>query len=287
MAKIKEVCVKYREYPLLFERWKSMTKKSAIVVGATGLVGTSLVKQLCENENYVSVLAIGRNKVDYQHEKLTQHLSSFEELVDADFDFAHEVFCCLGTTRKKAGSREQVEKVDYEYPLRVATIAKNRRIEHFLVISAMGANDKSLAHYSRVKGKLEEALIKFEFPRLSIIRPSLLVGKRAEFRLGEAFGAAVLKVANPLLVGGLKKYRSIAASQVALAMMCIALSNEKTSVKIYNSDELLQMVLPESEQREDEMIDRDPVFNWSKIKDDVTVVDDEVVFKRDKDKKDN
>ena len=258
-----------------------MSKRSAVVIGATGLVGQSLVKQLCEDGRYISVITIGRSKLTYTHEKLQQRICSLETISESDIDLAHEIFCCLGTTMKKAKTKEQFEKVDFEYPLNVASLAKNRGIEHFIVISAMGASEKAVAYYSRVKGKLEKELIKLEFKRLSIIRPSLLTGEREEFRLGEKVGEAVLKVANPLLVGPLKKVRSIPAEQVAKAMIAIALTPSKNPVTIYKSDQLLKMEIPPQKEDEKQMIDREATFNWDKVlKEDV--VDDEVVFDRTK-----
>lgn len=259
-----------------------MSKRSAIVVGATGLVGSSLVKQLCEQENYVSVLTIGRNSLDYEHKKLVQRIRSLDEISEGDLDFAHDVFCCLGTTIKTAGSRAQFEKVDFEYPMQVASLAKNRGVDHFIVISAMGASQNSKAYYSRVKGNLEAELGKLDFPRLSIVRPSLLVGNRKEFRFGERAGAAVLNLVNPLLIAGLKKYRSIEASQVAVAMIGIALSTDTTPVRIYESNELAEMQLPKMGQNEGSL-DREATFNWNKLKEgDQTVIDQDVVFDRTK-----
>src|SRR5690606_29231739 len=168
------------------EKRKHMkTMRSALVVGATGLVGSSLVKLLCESEEYAAVNVISRRPLDFKHPKLVVKLCEFDQIADKDIEFAHEVFCCLGTTMKKAGSKQQFEKVDFEYPLTIAAIAKNRGVGHFIVISAMGANEKALAYYSKVKGKLEAELIKMDFPRLSIVRPSLITGNRQEFRLGE------------------------------------------------------------------------------------------------------
>ena len=258
-----------------------MSKRSAIVIGATGLVGKSLVKQLCEDMRYVSVITIGRSKLTYNHEKLEQRICSLDTISESDIDFAHEIFCCLGTTMKKAETKEQFEKVDFEYPLNVASLAKNRGIEHFIIISAMGASEKAAAYYSRVKGKLEQELIKLEFKRLSIIRPSLLTGDREEFRLGEKVGEAVLKVMNPILVGPLKKVRSIPAEQVARAMVAIALTPSKNPVTIYKSDQLLNMQIPLPKEEEAQTIDRQATFNWDKVlKEDL--VDEEVVFDRTK-----
>lgn len=250
--------------------------RSALIVGATGLVGSHLVKQICENPHYVSVTALVRNTLPYEHEKLTVQTVNFDTLSESDVRFVDDVFCCLGTTRKKAGSREQFEKVDVEYPLQVAALAKHAGARHFIVISAMGASESSAAYYNRVKGNLEQQLQTLQYPRLSIVRPSLLVGDRSELRLGEKSGEVMLKLANPLLVGPFKRYRSIEASQVAKAMLAIALQPESSAVSIYLSNELAQMELPESDE---ESING--VFNWNKLNDEeLEPLDEEVVFKR-------
>ena len=258
-----------------------MEMRSAIVVGATGLVGSHLVRLLCESEEYISVTALTRRKLDYAHDKLVERIVQFDELAESDFDFAHEVFCCLGTTIKKAGTKEQFEKVDVEYPLHVASLAKKRGIGHFIVISAMGASDKAFAYYSRVKGKLEKELIAMDLPQLSIVRPSLLVGDRKEFRLGERAGEVVLNVINPLLIGPMKKVRSIEASQVALAMKVIALHGKKQKVSIYTSDELATMQMPALEMEQN--VSHENVFNWDKLKKtEPEPLDEEIVINRNK-----
>ncbi|WP_431028936.1 oxidoreductase [Lysinibacillus sp. LZ02] len=257
-----------------------MGMRSAIVVGATGLVGSKLVQLLCESKEYISVTVLTRRQLNYTHKKLVERMVNFDELVESDLEFADDVFCCLGTTIKKAGTREQFEKVDIEYPLHIAAMAKKRGIQHFIVISAMGANEKSMAYYNRVKGKLEKELIDMDLPQLSIVRPSLLVGNRQEFRLGEKVGEVALRTLNPLLIGPLKKARSIEASQVALAMKVIALHGQKQKVSIYSSDELMAMHMPATEAKED--MSRESIFNWDKRKNDEVPLDEEVVFDRDK-----
>lgn len=261
-----------------------MGMRSALVVGATGLVGSALVKLLCESDEYAAVNVIARRPLDFTDEKLLVKVREFDQLTEADLEFAHEVFCCLGTTIKKAGSREQFEKVDVDYPLSIAALAKNHGVAHFIVISAMGANEKARTYYNRVKGKLEAELVMLDFPQLSIVRPSLLTGERSEFRLGERFGEKVLAVLKPVMIGPGKKFRSIEAEQVARAMMAIALQGTKQKVTIYSSDELQTMQLAEPEPKEDQ--DVDVAFNWNKLKkEEVLPLDNEVVFNRSKLKK--
>ena len=254
-----------------------MGMRSAIVVGSTGLVGSHLVQYLCESEEYVSVTTLARRKLGYEHQKLVERIVNFDELAEEDLEFADVVFCCLGTTIKKAGTRENFEKVDLEYPLHIASLAKRRGVRHFIVISAMGAGEKSLAHYSRVKGKLEKELIAMDFPQLSIVRPSLLVGDRQEFRLGEKAGELVLKVINPILIGPLKGTRSIKASQVALAMKVIALHGEQAKVAVYDSAQLAAMRMPTRGDGAGGAGSH--LFDWQKGKDEgLKPLDEEVVF---------
>lgn len=255
--------------------------RSAIVVGGTGLVGTALVKLLCDSEEYVSVTVLSRRKLDFEHPKLTVKVRSFDQLEEKDIDFAHEVFCCLGTTMKKAKTKEQFEKVDVEYPLHIASLAKKCGIMHFIIISAIGASEKSAFYYNKVKGKLERELIALELPQLSIVRPSLLVGDRKEFRLGEKTGEWLLKGLNPFFIGPLKKYRPIEATQLALAMKIIALFGKKSPVTIYESQQLSTMKMPES--KVEKAIPREQLFNWDKFKEqELTPIDEEVVFNQEK-----
>ncbi|MFJ6264694.1 oxidoreductase [Lysinibacillus xylanilyticus] len=261
-----------------------MGMRAAIVVGATGLTGTSLIEQLCENDEYVSVTVIARRAPAYTHPKLEVKIRNFDTLEEKDIEFAQELYCCLGTTIKKAGSREEFEKVDFEYPLTIASLAKKRGIPHMLVITAMGANESSPFYYNRVKGKLEHDLMELGLQRLSIIRPSLLVGEREEFRLGEKAGEKVLKLVKPLLVGPLKRSRAIEASQVAKAMIVIALDGNKQPVTIYQSQELAKLDFLE---KQDEDVSREQLFNWDKRRlsgssDEGDKVNREVVINRDK-----
>lgn len=243
-----------------------MGMRSALVVGATGLVGSTLVKFLCECEEYAAINVIARRPLEFSHPKLKVRVREFDQITEQDIEFAHEVFCCLGTTMKKAGSRDVFEKVDLEYPLCIAALSKNRGIGHFIVITAMGANEKSLAYYNRVKGKLEAELIAMDFPQLSIVRPSLLTGNRMEFRLGEKMGEMAMKLLGALFIGSAKKYRAISAEQVARAMKIIALQSKSTKVAIYPSDELATMEMQVVKTEEMNLLDEEVIFDRSKLK---------------------
>lgn len=258
-----------------------MNMRTAIVVGATGLTGQALLKELCEREEYVSITAIVRRALAFEHPKLEVLVKSFDEIEEADLPPVHDVFCCLGTTQKKAGSKQQFERVDFEYPMRIASLAKKKGIPHFCVISAMGASEKSRFYYSQVKGKLEAELTALSLERLTIVRPSLLTGDRSEFRLGEKAGEFALRIGNPLLVGAMRKYRSISATQLAIAMVCIALYEQPKKVRIYESAQLNQFAYPLAE------IEQDISFDWSKHQqgEDDAPVDEDIVFDRTKLKK--
>ncbi|HSP23516.1 MAG TPA: oxidoreductase [Planococcus sp. (in: firmicutes)] len=193
--------------------------KTALLAGASGLVGNELMHILLESPHYDSVKIIGRRPLDIKHPKLEQlvvdfdRLENFRESLGAD-----DVFCCLGTTIKTAGSQQAFRKVDYEYPAKLAELAKGQGAQKFLAISALGADSTSKVFYSRTKGQLEDALKKTGFPALHIFQPSLLLGDRKEFRLGEKAAVLFSPVFSPLLVGRLQKYKPISARRVAVAM---------------------------------------------------------------------
>lgn len=165
--------------------------------------------------------------MDLEHPKLKQTIVDWDKLEQykEQFEGVHAVFCCLGTTIKKAGSQAQFERVDLDYPLKAATIAKDNGVKQFLSVSSMGANAKSRNFYSRVKGRTEEGLIAIGFQGLHLFRPSLLLGQRDEFRLGEQIAAVAMKSLGFLMVGKAAKYRAIPGATVAKAMVNIALAD--------------------------------------------------------------
>lgn len=218
-----------------------MSAKSALIAGATGLTGSELVKVLLDDPAYDKVKVLVRRPLDMDHPKLEQihadfyQLKKYAERFDVD-----DVYCCLGTTIRKAGSQKAFRRVDYEYPVAIAELAKEAGAKNFLVISAMGADARSNIFYSRVKGQMEDALKKMEFKALHIFQPSLLLGERNEFRLGEKAASLLAPAFSPLLRGGMKKYKPIEAKQVAKAM-CEAAKSEKNGVLVHSSDEIAEM----------------------------------------------
>lgn len=212
--------------------------KKALIVGSTGLVGNELLHILLEGEEYDQVIAMVRSPLQLNHTKLTEIVVDFDKLQNNPVCFAvDDVFCCLGTTIKKAKSKEAMYKVDVEYPLTIAQMAKDKSAKQFLLISSMGANPKSSVWYSRMKGSLEQELRKINYDSISILRPSLLLGNRKEFRLGERFSGVILKAVSPLFVGPLRKYRAIQARSVALAMYRAA-QMSTSGATVYPSDKL-------------------------------------------------
>lgn len=151
------------------------------------------------------------------------------------------VFCCLGTTRAKAGSERAFRRVDYEYPLALAEIAASMNAEAFLVVSSLGADPNSKLFYSRVKGELERDLEKLSLRALRIFRPSLLLGARAERRAGERLAIALARPLSALLHGPLEKYRPIAADGVARAMLEVALNPPADRHSVYESSRIAEI----------------------------------------------
>jgi uncharacterized protein YbjT (DUF2867 family) len=199
--------------------------RAALLVGATGLVGSFLLRRLTENDAYARVTVWVRRKLDQAHPKIRCEVVNFEQLHDRRVE-AEDVFCCLGTTIKKAGSQAAFRQVDYDYPVALAIAAAGGGARRLLVVSALGAHPDSRVFYSRVKGEMEIAVKAAGVPTTIFFRPSLLSGPRAEVRRGERIGEAIGKVLGPLL----GKYRPIHADLVAAAMVRTALEDLPSGV---------------------------------------------------------
>ena len=216
----------------------SNSKKTALVIGSSGLIGSHLVIQLLSNPNFEKVIVFNRRPCLILHPKIEEHLLDFNNLKAIEPYVKGDVmFCTLGTTIKKAGSKEAFRLVDVVYPEQFAEMALHNQVKQFLIISSLGADLHSNNFYLKTKGEIETFLQNSAFKSVSILRPSLLLGDRKEFRLGEKTASYVLPVLSLFLIGPFKKYRAIEAKTVAKAMLEIALQN-KSGFNIYPSDEL-------------------------------------------------
>lgn len=194
--------------------------KTALVFGATGLIGQHLVQALLEHEAYASVKVFGRRKLDIQHAQLQQHLIDFDQMQTyASLIKGDDLYCALGTTMAKAGSKAAFFKVDYTYSYQAAQIAAANGVNQYMLVSSVGANASSRFYYSQVKGKLEDAIKELPFWATHIFQPSVLLGERNENRWGEQMAARMGKVIDRFTGGLLTKYRPIEAEVVAKAMI--------------------------------------------------------------------
>lgn len=216
--------------------------KTAIVAGATGLVGRELVKLLLSDPEYGKVIALVRRQVDLKHEKLTQVTTDWEErtleqALKDELRGSH-VFCALGTTIRKAKTKEQFRKVDFDYPMLLGKLAQKYGAASYLIVSSLGAAKDSLFFYSRVKGEVEESLKDLNLQALHIFRPSLLLGQRDEFRFGEKMAGILGGALSILMIGVLRQYKPITGTAVALGMLRAA-KNGDSGVHLYRSDQII------------------------------------------------
>lgn len=213
--------------------------KTAIIIGATGLTGQALLNQLLPDDYFNHVVVFVRKEMNITHSKLTQHcidfnaLDSCKDLIQGDV-----VFCCMGTTIKVAGSQDAFKKVDYTYPTEFAKLAKQNNVNVFCLQSSLGADAKSTNFYLKVKGETEQALEQLHFNSFATFRPSMLLGDRTEFRLGEKIGKVVMQALSFIFIGKLKRYKAIHVNQVASAMVKHVKSN-KTGNQIIENEEML------------------------------------------------
>lgn len=193
----------------------------AVIAGATGLVGSHLLERLLRDKTFDQVISVGRSSTNQEHSKLQEVIiPSMDQLSDFKSQLRGDVyFCCLGTTLKKAGSKEAFRKVDYRAIIDFALIAKEFDAKNFVLISAMGADSKSKIFYNQVKGETENALLALAFKRLVIFRPALLVGDRHEHRTLEALALKSLKFVSGLLPQSLVRKISTRVDELAFRML--------------------------------------------------------------------
>lgn len=198
--------------------------RSAIVAGASGLVGERVLRRLLAGGSYERVVAFVRGPLNISHKKLEQRTVDYERMGRMSaFPRAEDVFCCLGTTIRTAGSPEAFRKVDVEYVARLAEVSVRAGATGFLLVSAVGANAQSGNFYLRCKGEAEDMVRKLPFKGTQIFRPSFLIGNRPERRPGETFATLAARVLSIGMIGPASRYRPIRADAVAKAMVAVAL----------------------------------------------------------------
>lgn len=215
-----------------------MEKRNALIAGATGLVGNSLLQQILADNEYEKVVIITRKSITINHPKLIQQQIDFDSIESLRTDFPiDDVFCALGTTIKTAGSQDAFYKVDFTYVVNLGKWCEKNQVKRFLVVSAMGANAKSGIFYNRVKGEMETVVSQLNIKQKQIFRPSLLMGNRTEKRGGEKFAQIIMNGLGFLFVGSLLKYKGIHADRVAHAMIEAAKA-DVNGFKIFDSGEM-------------------------------------------------
>lgn len=182
-----------------------------------------------------------RELVAVRHPRLVQKIVNFDALTLADFASAEVVYCALGTTMRKAGSKEAFHHVDVDYQLAAAKLGRQAGATQFVLVSSVGADAASNNFYLRTKGELEQEIGRLGFEALHIFRPSLLLGKRVEFRLGERLAMVVMPILNVAMLWGLKRYRAIPAATVGRAMAAAAREN-KQGTFIYEYDAIRNLL---------------------------------------------
>ncbi|MCP3997612.1 MAG: NAD(P)H-binding protein [bacterium] len=216
----------------------SRDSRSALIAGATGLVGGILLERLLQEDLYRDVRALVRRPVDLSHPKLTIVITDFDQLEEETEDLqVDDVFCCLGTTIKKAGSQAAFRKVDRDHVTTIARLTRAAGARRFLLVSSIGANAATSNFYLSVKGAAEEAVEACGFPEFHIFRPSLLTGSREEPRPGERVLNVAMRFVAPLLAGRLRRFRPVHARLLAMAMVEAAKAGSPGR-KVYTFDEI-------------------------------------------------
>lgn len=212
-------------------------KKTAIILGATGLTGSILLQKLIKDDRYESIKLFSRSKIEGLPRKVTQFVGDLLKLEKFKADFtADEVYCCIGTTAKKTPNKALYKKIDYGIPVTAAKLSKENGINTFLVISAMGASTKSSVFYNKTKGDMERDVLQQDVKNTYVLRPSLIGGQREEYRILEKIGLSVFKLIEPLFIGKLKQYKIIDPENIAQAMINLANNTSHAEVIITSND---------------------------------------------------
>ena len=215
--------------------------KTALLFGASGLVGSHLLNLLISNNNYSKIKLFVRSTIDIIDPKIEIIKTDFNNLENHREDIkGDDCFFCIGTTKKNSPDKNEYERVELKIPKQIAQIAKSNLVNSFVFVSSGYADPKSSGDYLKFKGLVEQEIKNQNFDKIGIMRPSFLLGNRKEKRLGEKFGIILFKLLTPILVGPLRKMRPIRAEIVAKAM--VKLANENINQSIFESNEIAELV---------------------------------------------
>ena len=214
--------------------------KTALLFGASGLVGSHLLNQLIKDTNYSKIKLFVRSVTEIIDPKVEIIKIDFNNLQNHKEDVkGDDCFFCIGTTKKNSSDKDEYRRVELDIPKEIAKIAKLNLVNSFIFVSAIYANPNSSGDYVRFKGLVEEELKRLNFPKLALMRPSFLMGDRKEKRVGEKIGIFVFNLLSPLLLGPIKKMRPIHSETVAKAMIIVA--NENLEKNIFESNEIAEL----------------------------------------------
>jgi uncharacterized protein YbjT (DUF2867 family) len=217
-------------------------EKTAIILGATGLTGNLLLQKLISDENYATIKLFSRKKIEGLPSKVKQFVGNIVKLESFKADFTgDEVFCCIGTTLKKTPNKKVYKSIDVGIPAKAAQLSKENNIETFMVISALGANSKSSLFYNKLKGEMEEKVLRFNIKNTYILQPSYIKGDRDENRPLEKIFDVLFPLINVFLIGKLNKYKTINASTIAEAMYKLAIL--KPAINKIESDKIKEYAI--------------------------------------------
>ena len=215
--------------------------KTALLFGASGLVGSHVLNQLISNNSYSKIKLFVRSSIDISDPKIEIIQTDFNNLENHREDIkGDDCFFCIGTTKQNSPDKSEYRRVELEVPKQIAKIAKSNSVNSFVFISSGYADPKSSGDYLKFKGEVEEELKRLNFPKLGIMRPSFLLGDRKEKRVGEKIGIFVFKLLSPLFLGPLKKMKPIHSATVAKAM--IAITQNDSSQTIFESNEISEII---------------------------------------------
>ena len=216
------------------------TGKTAIILGATGLVGSILLELLVNDKRYKKIVLFSRSSVEIKNQKIDEFLCDLLELEQQQEHFkADEVFCCIGSTNAKTPDKELYKRIDYGIPVAAGELCFQNKIKTLVIVSALGADANSSILYNRIKGEMEHKVLALEIPKTYIVQPSMIGGNRKEKRPREYFFKKLMQILSFLFQGPLKKYRVIHPETIAKSMVWLA-NNDFEKNRIL-SDELKQL----------------------------------------------